>query len=56
MLVVDGDALRTVNLLNSVEQIVLNGLKAFDFEQLLRVDVSLGEDLSLLYVAALFYA
>ena len=56
MLVVDGDALRAVDFLNAVEQIMLDSLKPFDLEQLLRVDVAFGEDLPLLDVAAFFDA
>ena len=56
MLVVDGDALRAVDFLNAVEQIMLDSLKPFDLEQLLRVDVAFGEDLPLLDVASFFYA
>ena len=35
---------------------MLNGLKAFDFKELLRVDVSLSEQLALRYLSALFDA
>ena len=43
VLVVDGDALRTVNFLDAVHQVFLHGLLPLDLEQLLRVDVAVGD-------------
>ena len=52
VLIVYRDALRAVDFLDGVQKIVLDRLEPFNFQKLLRIYVSLGEDHPLCYRAA----
>ena len=54
VLVVYRNALRAVNFLYPVQEVMLHRLESLDLEQLLRIDVAFRQYLPLLYLNALF--